>query len=332
MYGTIANPLHLKAYMHTIVPNQLHTCHHLHDKVLEVPESFLLTEWVDQRNHLCQSTKYLHIVIIIPLWQWLRCCSSLQAQQLTNGVCGSPESQPNSCQSSLNAGQTGYFGSTQSLHRSTMPSPPYTPYDQSPPQPSQQFVDPYLVGTSFQQYQGFNPDPMAPVSNGYGPQYSQQQQQQPGMYGNSSGLPQCPLPGQGVVQMPTQLDRCNVNPATLEMQATVFTTSPSSSTICYQPPNLTDLQFPSEQPQAFPGFDTMPSSSNGAMNASVANPVNRVYVNNARERYNVTCGAAPSSVHVGSKRQRENLSSQAPGISEWSSQWHQGSAPRAHVY
>ena len=239
-----------------------------------------------------------------------------QAQQFASSMCGSPE---NSCQSSVQTGQTGYYGSTASLHKSQMPSPPYTPYDQSPQQ-APQFVDPGFVGTSFQDYQGFTPDPMTSVAStaAYTPQYSPPQQQNVS-YGQF--IQQCPLPTTQGLPVPNQLQSCNVNPYSFAMQATVFTTSPTSSTLCYQPPNLTDLQFPAE-PQV---YNMMPSD------ATSAGGVDRAYVTNARERYNRVACAAPSA-HAGTKRARENPSTQARGISDWSSQWLQGAAPPAHVY
>lgn len=238
-----------------------------------------------------------------------------QPQQLTNSMCGSPESQSSSC----HAGQTGFYGSTPLQYKSNMPSPPYTPYDQSPPQ-TQQYVDTCLMGTPFQDYQGFTPDTLAPVSTSYPPQYVQEQ------YGNRQYMQQCPLPtaqlhGVGM-SVPNQLQTCSVNP-TFAMQATVFTASPSSSTLCYQPPNLTDLQFPAE-PQVYPSYNTV-------LSECTTNPVDRTYVNNARERYSRVACAAPN-VHVGSKRPRETPPTQTHGVSDWSSQWLQGVAPPAHVY
>ena len=239
-------------------------------------------------------------------------------------MCGSPDSQPNSCQSSLNAGQTGYFGSMQSLP-GQMPSPPY---DHSPQQPQQQFVDPYVTGTTFQQYDGFTQDPMVPISGGYTTQYEQQPQTAMA-YGGGQYIPQqCPLPGaQDGIQFAPQLQSCSVNNSTFSMQATVFTASPNSSTICYQPPNLTELQLPTEV-QAYPGYTAMPGADMGG------NVVNRAYVNTARERYSRVACPTQGTVHVGAKRPREapSSSSQPRGISDWSQQWLQGAAPPAHVY
>ena len=267
-------------------------------------------------THLSDHLAHCRLEEIPPITLFMFVClppHHLQPQQLANNGCGSPESQY--------SGQTGYFGSTHSLQNpsqtATMPSPPY---DQSPPQINPQFIDPYTTGTSFQQYSEFNPNSMAPVSSGYNVQYAQQQPQLD-MYAGVQGMQQCAMPSVGL-EMPTQLHGSGVNP-TFEMQATVFTTSPSSSTLCYQPANLTDLQFPAEQ-QAFPGYNThLPATS--------ANTVDRVYVNNARERYNRVACAAPG-VHVGAKRPRESTSTQGRGISDWSSQWLQGTAPPAHVY
>ena len=242
-------------------------------------------------------------------------------------MCGSPDSQSNSCQSSLNASQTGYFGNIQSL-QGQMPSPPY---DQSPPQPpQQQFFDPYVTGATLQQFDGFAQDPMIPISSGYATQYEQQQPQTAVAYGGGQYMPQqCPLPGaQGGMQFPTQqqLQSCSVNNSTFSMQATVFTSSPGSSTICYQPPNLTELQFPAEG-QAYPGsYPTMAAAGMGG------NVVDRTYVNTARERYSRVACPTQGEVHVGSKRPRDGPPSQPRGISDWSPQWLQGGAPPAHVY
>lgn len=234
-----------------------------------------------------------------------------QPHQFTNSMCGSPESQSNSCHSSLNAAQTGFYGSTSSLQKSQMPSPPYTPavQDQSPTG----FVDPSFMGSN---YQGFTPDPMAPVSGTYPQQYSPDQQQHMN-YGTGQFIQQCPLPTAQSVPMslPNPLLTCNVNP-TFSMQATVITASPSEATLYYQPPNLTDLQFPAE-PQPFSSYNAMPGNT-------AEHTMEKVYVSNARERYNRVACAVPG-VHVGSKRSRENTS-------EWSSQWLQGTAPPAHVY
>lgn len=229
----------------------------------------------------------------------------LQPQQFTSSMCGSPESQSNSCQSSL---QTGFYGSAPSLQTSQMPSPPYTPamHDQSPTQ----FVDPSIMGSN---YQGFTPDPMVPVSSTYPQQYSPDQQQRVN-YGAGLYMQQCPLPA-AQSALPNPLLACNINP-TFSMQATVITASPSEATLYYQPPNLTDLQFPAE-PQRFSSYNAMPGNTGG-------NAMEKVYVSNARERYNRGACAVPG-VHVGSKRPRENPS-------EWSSQWLQGAAPPAHVY
>jgi hypothetical protein len=248
-------------------------------------------------------------------------------QQFTGGsMCGSPDSQSNSCQSSLNASQTGCFGSMQSVP-GQMPSPPY---DLSPPQPQQQFVDPYVSGATFQQFDGYPQDPMVPISGGYTPQYEQQQSQTAVAYGGGQYMPQqCPLPGaQGGMQFPTQqLQSCSVNNSTFSMQATVFTSSPDSSTICYQPPNLTELQFPAEVQAYQQGYPAMPATGMSG------NVVDRAYVNTARERYSRVACPTQGAVHVGSKRPRETVPpSQPRGISDWSPQWLQGAAPPAHVY
>ena len=259
---------------------------------------------------------------------FLYCCvSNLQPQQLAPAsVCGSPGSQPNSCQSSLNAGQTGYFGTAQTIPQHTMPSPPY---DQSPPQ---QFVDPYVGTTTFQQYDGYPQDPLVPISTGYTTQYEPQPLQTMGHMGGQYMPQQCPLPtGQGAMQFQPQLQSCSMNNSTFTMQATVFTSSPESSTICYQPPNLTDLQLPGEQPQAYTGgYAPMPAAP-GTGGTGV---VDRAYVNSARERYTKVANPVQGGMQVGSKRPRETTSSQQPrGITDWSSpQWLQGSAPPAHVY
>jgi hypothetical protein len=190
----------------------------------------------------------------------------------------------------------------------------------------QQFVDPYMMGASFQQYDGFSPNPMAPMSGGYAPQYNQQQPQMGGYEGGQYMAQQCPLPtGQGVMQLPTQLQNCSVNNPTFSMQATVFAASPGSSTLCYQPPNLTDLQFPAETQ----GYGTVPASN---MAGNGANFVDRAYVNSARERYTRVACPTQTGVHVGAKRSRDVASSQSHGMPEWSSQWMQGAAPPAHVY
>ena len=205
----------------------------------------------------------------------------------------------------------GYFGSAPSLQKSNMLSPPYTPYDQSPPQ-IQQYVDPLMINN----YQGFTSNPIAPVSTGYATQYSPPERVS---YGNEQYMQQCPLPPVQGMSIQNPLQMCSMNP-TIAMQATVFTTSPSSSTVCYQPaPNLTDLQFPAE-PQAFSGFNEMPTTNAGA--------THRGYVSSARERYN----SAVPGVNIGSKRPRENPAPQSRGISDWSPQWLQGAAPPAHVY
>ena len=92
-------------------------------------------------------------------------CLPLQPQQTTNSLCGSP---PNSCQSCLNASQTSLFGGALSIQHMSMPSPPYLPYDNPTTAVQlQQFVDPYITGTGFQDYQGFPQNPMAAESTGY---------------------------------------------------------------------------------------------------------------------------------------------------------------------
>ena len=228
-------------------------------------------------------------------------------------------------------------------HKPNMPSPPYTPYEQQTPHllpttnGQQHYIDPYVMAPSYQQYNNGYVDPMAPIPSGqatihYTPSELQQQQQQQPNVMYSQSMPQ-PTGTPTMLPIPTQLQSGNVNP-TFAMQATVFTTSPSSSTVCYQPPNLTDLQFPSTtEPQTgFSGFNAaMPANEYSATMAMTGNVVNRSYVSNARERY--TRVACPSQgVHVGSKRTRDTQSSQSHGMPEWSSQWLQGTVPPAHVY
>ena len=210
-----------------------------------------------------------------------------------------------------------------------MPSPPYTPYDNSPPPQSQQFVDPYITGTGFQDYQGFPQNSMAAASTGYLPQQQQQQQQQQPLMGYGSGQYMQPtytasIPTSlGGVSMQNQFPTCSINQPTFEMQATVFSASPTSSTLCYQPTNLTDLQFPLES--------RVPSSYNVTPVSSTSNPVDKRYVNDARVRYNRVACAAPG-VHAGTKRARETPPTQPRSIADWSSpQWMQG-APAPHVY
>ena len=98
----------------------------------------------------------------------------LQPQQSVNSFCGSPETQ-------TAAGQTGFFGATPPGQQPNMPSPPYTPYDNSPPHTAQRFTDPCISGTTFQDYQVFPPNSMA-TSTGYLPQTTCQQPYSDGQY------------------------------------------------------------------------------------------------------------------------------------------------------
>lgn len=217
-----------------------------------------------------------------------------------------------------------------------MPSPPY---DNSPLQSQQQFGETYpTAGTGYQQYDAYTEDPTmtAPMSNGYPTQYEPQLPQTTTAYGVSGQyMPQqCPLPRvQGGFQFPShhqqQHQSCSMNNSTFSMQATVFTASPESSTICYQPPNLTDLQFPTTEPVPYPGYQPqMPTATAGM------GQMNRGYIDSARQRYaRVACPTQAPTVHIGSKRSRETTGApQQQGISEWSTQWLQGTTPAAHVY
>ena len=224
------------------------------------------------------------------------------------------------------AGQAGYFGGMQ---QPTMPSPPYTPYDSSPQQPSQ-YSSPCASGTNIHDYQGFTPAALS-TSAGYPPQ-SQQQLNTACTYPGSQYMQQCHQSPQYVTseQVHYTMDLTGQSPQfaglnpNFEMQATVFTTSPNSSTLCYQPPNLTDLQLPQE-----------PAAYHMAPNPNSAHPktVDRRYINDARARYNqVACpvpGAHP--MRRPGAGAIDTSSNQTRSISQWS-QWLQGGAPQAHVY
>lgn len=245
----------------------------------------------------------------------------VQAQQSTGSLSSSPERHMGSYQ----AGNAGYFGGAQ---QPTMPSPPYTPYDSSPQQ-SSQYNSPCVSGTNLHDYQGFTPAPLStPV--GYPPQ-NQQPLNAACTYPDGQYMQQC----QESPQYFTEQVHCtadltgqssqfaSLNP-NFEMQTTVFTTSPNSSTLCYQPPNLTDLQLPQEQA----AYHMTPNP-----NSAHPRTVDRRYINDARARYHqVACpvpGAHP--MRRAGAGVIDNSSNQARSISQWS-QWLQGGAPQAHVY
>ena len=228
-----------------------------------------------------------------------------------------------------------------------MPSPPYMPYDSSPPQPPLQFSGlscPPANNTL--NYQGFSPPTLAPATE-YANQctaamplpINTQFESQSVQFDSPNAQFDSYPPTQGqlsspedtlinklqfMVDMATQPTQNGGADPNLEFQATVFAPSDFSS-LSYETPNLDGLQQPLQDLGAYVGAPT-------PINAH-QRTVGKQYISDARARYS-NMAAHGQAGGRGARRvgggAPDESTNQTRAISQWS-QWLQSGGPAPHV-
>ena len=229
-----------------------------------------------------------------------------------------------------------------------MPSPPYMPYDSSPPQPPLQFTAPSCPpANNTLNYQGFPPATLDPETE-YANQCSAamplplnaQFEPQGVHFDSSSAQFDSYPPAQGqlsspedalidelqlmvdMATQPTQSGGANPN---FEFQATVFAPSSGLPALPYESPSLDGLQLPRQDPGAYAGT---PAPINAHQKT-----VDKQYISNARARYSNMAAHGQAGGRgmrsVGGEASDESTN-QTRAISQWS-QWLQSGGPAPHV-